>query len=401
VSRRAAPGIERAVVVVLDGVGVGALPDADAWGDAGADTLGHVAAACGGLRLPALTGLGLGLVRPDVLPAGGAVEGAWGALAEVSAGKDTSLGHWELMGVEVREPFAVFPAGFPADLVAALERAFGRGVLCNAPASGTAVLEDFGARHLASGSLILYTSADSVLQLAGHADVLPVEELYECCRRARSVLDERGVRLLRVIARPFRGAPGGFERIAGRRDFSLPPPRPTLLERLSGAGWPVLGVGKVRDIFVGSGLDASRSAAGNDEAIDEIVAALGERRRGLIFANVNDFDTLYGHRNDAPGFGRALEEFDRALGARILPALGARDLLVVTADHGCDPLHPGTDHTREYAPVLAWRRGLGRSIALGTRRSHADVAATLSEAFLGAPWTCGESFWGLLRPCPA
>lgn len=390
-------GVERAVVIVLDGVGVGALPDAAVYGDAGADTLGHVAEANGGLRLRHLEALGLGALHPVRGLRRDAIHGAWGRMAEASAGKDTAVGHWELMGVESPTPFPVFPTGFPAGLVAAVENATGRRMLGNKSASGTEILEEYGARHLQSGDLILYTSVDSVMQLAAHEEIVAPAALYEHCRQARAALAALGVPILRVIARPFRGAPGSFARTYGRKDFSLPPPRRTILEELSARGWPVLGIGKIGDIFSGRGINESRVTQGNRHGLETIATALGTVPRGLIFANLIDFDMLFGHRNDARGFAAALEECDSFLGERVLPLLRPRDLLFITADHGCDPATAGTDHTREYVPLLVGAPWLRSSIPLGIRRSHADLAATIHEALTGERWNCGESFWSQLR----
>jgi phosphopentomutase len=342
----------RAVVLVLDGVGAGAAVDADRFGDAGADTLGHVAAAVGGLRLPALERLGLGAIAPL---AGVAVPerpaALVGRLAERSAAKDTTTGHWELMGCRTDVAPPTYPGGFPPEVMDAFAAAIGRGWLCNAPASGTQVLEDFGAEHLRTGDPIVYTSGDSVFQVAAHEEVMSREELYAACAAARAILAGPHA-VSRVIARPFGGRLGAFARDAGgRKDLSLPPSGPTALDRLTDAGVPVHGVGKIAQVFAGRGVAGDHPTAGNAEGMAAVVTLLGELEAGLVFANLIDFDQLYGHRNDVEGFAACLEELDAALPA-LLDALRPGDLLAITADHGNDPTIPSTDHNREWVPLL-------------------------------------------------
>jgi phosphopentomutase len=347
---------KRAFVVVLDAVGCGALPDADAYGDAGADTLAHVADAVGGLDVPAMTELGLGNVAPirGVPPVGRPA--VHGRLHPLGSGKDTASGHWELMGVSAPE-LPTYPDGFPPPVIDAFVRATGRGVLCNGAVEGLRAIEDHGQRHLDSGDLIVYTSADSVFQVAAHVDVVAPGELYRYCEAARGLLTgEHAVG--RVIARPFEGEPGAFRRTAGRRDLALPPPGPTYLDLLARLGVPVHAVGKVAQVFAGRGVAREHPAHDNPTAIaaiDGLVAALDG---GLVFANLVDTDQLYGHRKDSAGFHAALSEIDAAV-ARWLQELNDDDLLVLTADHGCDPAQPGTDHTREYVPLLAAFAGGG------------------------------------------
>lgn len=381
----------RVILLVLDGVGIGALPDAASFGDEGADTLGNLAREVGGLSLPAMESLGLGAAASIDGVGASPGNGAFGRMTELSAGKDSTLGHWELAGVVSPHAFPTFPDGFPSGVVREFEKITGRGVLGNRPASGTEIIEELGEEHLRTGDPILYSSADSVFQVAAHAEVVPVPVLLEWCRRSRAMLDEVECGVLRVIARPFRGRHGMFER-AGRRDFSLPPPEETVLERLRRQGHPVFGIGKVGDLFCGRGLDSVRSTSGNAEGMRALRQALADRPEGLVIGNLLDFDTLYGHRNDAAGFARALEEFDAFLGGRLLPSLGKKDLLLLTADHGCDPTHAGTDHTREYVPLLAASPSLRGGIDLGVRRSFCDVAATVCEALSGATWRQGRSF---------
>lgn len=378
----------RAVLLVLDGVGAGALPDAARWGDEGADTLGNISRAAD-LSLPFLGSLGLGNLRAmrGVPPADRPLA-SWGRLAEVSAGKDSTTGHWEMMGLVSREPFPTYPGGFPDDILAEFSRATGRGVLGNRPASGTGIIAELGGVQALTGDWIVYTSADSVFQIAAHEDVIPPAELYEACRTARRILAPPHA-VARVIARPFTGPPGAYVRTAGRRDFSLPPPGRTLLDALSEAGIPRTGVGKLDDLFAHRGISTVH-AASDAEGLGILAEMAGSVPSGLVFANLVDFDTRWGHRNDVAGFAGGLLEVDRAL-PRILAAIRPGELFILTADHGNDPTTPGTDHTREYAPLLAFSPGRpGRP--LGDRGSFADIAATLA-AYFGIPETFpGRSF---------
>lgn len=391
----------RAIIALLDGVGVGALPDAADYGDAGANTLFHVLSKEGPLRLPHLTGLGLDRIielSGNQLPAGGpaapAKAGYYGRLASRAAGKDSTSGHWELAGVIMEQPFPVYPGGFPAEVIAAFEKAIGRPVLGNCAASGTEIIEELGRRHLQTASPIVYTSADSVFQIAAHEEVTPPEELYRWCGAARKILQgEHAVG--RVIARPFVGRPGDFKRRGGRKDFSLSPPAPTLLDGASEAGYPVAVVGKVTDIFNHSGVTVHRPGGDNEATAAALLGLLEEIPRGLLWATFGDTDTLYGHRNDSRGFAASLERFDRFLGA-LLGRLRAEDLLFITADHGCDPTVPGTDHTREYVPLIATGPSVGQPCPLGTRPTFADLGASASYWLQLPPPEKGESFF----PCP-
>ncbi|MGE5529780.1 MAG: phosphopentomutase [Patescibacteria group bacterium] len=387
--------IRRIFLIVLDGVGIGALPDASSYGDAGSNTLVHTAEAVGGLALPNLARWGLGNLAPlPGVPSIGAPAGAWGIMAEAAPGKDTTTGHWELAGLVLKSPFPVYPGGFPAGLIEAFTRAIGRGVLGNRAASGTEIIAALGAEHLATGKPIVYTSADSVFQIAAHEDLVPVEQLYDWCLAARSLLTGEHA-VARVIARPFTGKPGAFVRTGRRRDFSLPPPGPTILDALSRAGMTVMGFGKIEDIFAHRGLTASNHTIGNTATLAAVEEAVAADFQGLAFANCVDFDMLYGHRNDPRGFARALAEADAFLG-RIAAALRPGDALCVTADHGCDPTAPGTDHTREYVPLLVTGPGL-RPAHLGTRASFADLGASVLELLgVADPWPVGISFAGLL-----
>lgn len=338
-------------MVVLDACGVGAAPDAGDYGDAGTNTLGHLADSVGGLRLPALEALGLGSILPlaGVPPAAEPV--LHGRLRPLGAGKDSTCGHRELMGAIQRRPPPTYPGGFPPNVVAALERATGRGILGNAQCNGVEAIERFGEAHLETGELIVYTSQDSVMQIAAHVDVVAPEELYSACAAARELMTGDHA-VGRVIARPFEGPPGGFVRTLGRRDYALAPPGPTYLDALREAGVPVHGVGKVGELFAGKGIDHDHPGPTNARAIESIDRLLDELDGGLVFANLVETDQVYGHRKDVEGFARALGAIDAAVG-EWLDRLGPGDLLVLTADHGCDPTTPGTDHTREHAPLLA------------------------------------------------
>jgi phosphopentomutase len=385
---------ERAILIVLDSVGIGELPDAHLYGDEGSNTLGNIAKAVP-LALPALARLGLGRLVAIGNPGSevdGAPLGAFGRMAEASPGKDSVTGHWELMGLVLDKAFPVFPDGFPRDLIGEFERRIGRSTLGNKAASGTAIIEELGAAHLRTGSPIVYTSADSVFQVAAHEDMIPIGELYRICETAFE-LAALGLGVGRVIARPFVGAPGSFARTANRRDFALRPFRPTLLDRLRSAGHPVHAIGKIDDLFAGSGITRAVHTRSDAHGMDEIEAALSATPRGLIFANLVDFDTVYGHRNDPPGYARNLERFDARLSG-LLPKLGPRDLLIVTADHGNDPTTPSTDHSREYVPILVVGQAVHPAVDLGVRRTFADVAQTLAELFGVRPVEHGTSFLG-------
>jgi phosphopentomutase len=366
----------RAVILVLDGVGVGAAPDAAEYGDAGSDTLGNLARARGGLSLPNLADAGLGNIAPiaGVEPAT-SPRGAWGKMRPASAGKDSTTGHWEIAGIRLERPFPTYPDGFPAELVDRFARETGRGVLGNVAASGTEIIARLGAEHEATGKWIVYTSADSVFQLAAHERVVPLDELYAACETARSMLVVPHD-VSRVIARPFDGRAGAYVRTTNRRDYALAPPEETLLDDLAAAGVPRAGVGKVDDLFAGRGLRA-RHTQGNAEGLEAIMEWLRGPQGGLLFANLVDFDTLYGHRNDTAGFERALRQFDDALPA-LRAALREDDLLFITADHGNDPTTSSTDHAREYVPLLVLGEPV-HPVSLGERATFADLGATVAE----------------------
>ena len=366
----------RAIILVLDGVGVGAAPDAADYGDTGSDTLGNLARARGGLSLPNLAAAGLGNIAPveGVAPTTTPLA-AWGKMRPASAGKDSTTGHWEIAGLHLERPFPTYPAGFPQQLLDEFSRATGRGVIGNVAASGTEIIARLGAEHVATGKLIVYTSADSVFQVAAHEEVVPLEELYAACEIARAMLVAPHD-VSRVIARPFVGQPGAYVRTTNRRDYALAPPDETLLDDLAAAGVPRAGVGKVDDLFAGRSLRA-RHTRDNAEGIEAILEWLLGTQGGLLFANLVDFDTLYGHRNDAAGFERALREFDDALPV-IRSALREDDLLFITADHGNDPTTASTDHAREYVPLLALGDPV-HPVPVGERETFSDLGATVAE----------------------
>mgnify|MGYP001160548933 FL=1 len=382
----------RVALIVLDGVGIGELPDAHKYGDEGSNTLRNTAEAVGGLHMPNMQKLGLGNIDfiPGVPPADEPLA-CYGRMAERSAGKDTTTGHWEIAGLHLERPFPTYPNGFPDEVIKPFEEAIGRKVLGNKPASGTVIIEELGEEHLRTGRPIVYTSADSVFQIAAHEDVVPVEELYEMCRIAREILTgEHAVG--RVIARPFVGRPGSFRRTERRRDFSVAPPRPTLLDRLAEAGIPVFSVGKIMDIFAGRGIAAGRYTKDNMDTVDGVLERLRtEEGPCLVFANCIDFDMLWGHRNNPEGMAEGLSQFDARV-PELMAELRDNDLLIVTADHGIDPTTPSTDHSREYVPLLVYGPGIRRGVALGTRETFADVAATLADFFGVEPPEIGTSF---------
>jgi phosphopentomutase len=387
--------IQRVFLVVLDGVGVGELPDAGLYGDQGSNTLGHTAQAVGGLYLPNLERAGLG--RLTTIPGVSAAvkTGVYGKLAERSAGKDTTTGHWEMAGIILPKPFPVFPEGFPASILDEFIRLTGRPVIGNKATSGTAIIAELGTEHLRTGALIVYTSADSVFQIAAHEELVPLDELYRDCEIARGILQgDSGVG--RVIARPFRGEPGAFYRTAGRKDFSLKPIAPTVLDRLKENGFTVFGVGKLEDIFSWQGLTDSNHTHNNQETLAFLSELLERDFKGLVFANCIDFDMLYGHRNDPNGFAKALTEVDAWLGAHV-PRLRRGDVLIITGDHGGDPTTPSTDHSREYTPLLLFGPDLPETLALGTRATFADIAATICQWFGVGPWPVGEEFASLIQ----
>ena len=366
----------RAIILVLDGVGIGEAHDAPAYGDVGSHTLGNIARAEGGLRVPNLAKAGLGRIAPlEGVEANAEPTAAFGLMQPRSAGKDSTTGHWEIAGLHLAKPFPTYPHGFPAEVVDEFARRTGRGVIGNVVGSGTAVLDDFGSEHQRTGSWILYTSADSVFQIAAHEETIPLDELYAACEIARAMLVAPHD-ASRVIARPFVGTPGAWKRTANRRDYSIAPPGETLLDALMAADIPRTGVGKVDDLFAGRGLQGGHTS-GNAEGVERILDWIHRGPDGLLFANLVDFDQAYGHRNDVPGFHQALRDFDAALPA-ITAALREDDLLFITADHGNDPTTPSSDHARENVPLLVIG-GQVRPVSLGARETFSDLGATVAE----------------------
>jgi len=380
---------------VLDSVGIGELPDASQYGDEGSHTLGHVARSRP-LRIPALASLGLGAIAPlEGVPPPPQAGAAYGRLTEQSPGKDSVTGHWELMGIVLDRAFPTYPQGFPGDIIATFEHRIGRPILGNVVASGTEIIDRLGAEHMRTGAPIVYTSADSVFQIAAHESVIPVRELYRLCEIAYD-LTVVGLGLGRVIARPFVGAPGQFSRTANRHDFAMPPSEETLLDRLTAHGIPVHAIGKISDLFAKRGISSSVHTASDAEGMDRVLDAMADVPQGLVFANLVDFDTQYGHRKNVEGYAANLERFDRRL-AEVLPKLAPADMLVVTADHGNDPSTPSTDHSREYVPLLVTGPTLRTGRSLGTRATFADLGQTLAEWFGIPALRHGTSFLHELR----
>ncbi|MGB6899454.1 MAG: phosphopentomutase [Candidatus Acidiferrum sp.] len=388
--------LQKVIWIVLDSVGIGALPDAADYGDVGRTTLGHIAESRS-LVLPNLVRLGLANIAPLAhLNAAESPIGAYGKGATHSPGKDTTTGHWEMAGVWLDQAFPTYPHGFPREIIAEFENQIGRETLGNKPASGTEIIKELGEEHVRTGKPIVYTSGDSVFQIAAHEEVIPIEELYRMCEIARKLLDGPN-RVGRVIARPFTGAVGNFKRTTRRHDYAVDPPKPMLLDVLAERGVPVFGIGKIHDIYNGRGVENYVTTTGNADGMAKMAAALQERKNGLIFCNLVDFDMLYGHRKDLEGFAESLEEFDRMLGP-FLALLGSSDLLMITADHGCDPdpRWPTTDHSREYVPILAYSPASGAGVNLGVRQTLADMGQTVANIF-GGRIPHGKSFLDEMR----
>lgn len=384
---------QRIAVIVLDSVGIGELPDAARFGDAGSHTLGHIAREVPGLALPNMRKLGLDRIAPigDWVPAAGQAGAYYGKMAEVSVGKDTMTGHWELMGLKLEVPFQTFPEGFPPELIGPFEERTCRKVIGNKSASGTEILDELGEEQMKTGAWIVYTSADSVFQIAAHEDVIPLEELYRACEIARELTMDDRFTVGRVIARPYIGEPGAFKRTPNRHDYAVKPPQPTVLDSLKNGGFEVRSIGKISDIFDGEGITASEPTKSNADGIQRTIEALDEPFRGLLFTNLVDFDSLYGHRRDPQGYAAALEEFDAAV-PDLLSRIGPEDLLVITADHGNDPTHPGTDHTREYVPVLLYSPAFRKPGELTARATFSDLGATIADNFGVTAPPNGSSF---------
>ena len=378
----------RIVLVVLDSAGIGEMPDAADYGDAGADTIGHTLESRR-VRIPNLQQLGLANIRPLAVPSVITPAGIFGKAATLSKGKDTTTGHWEMSGIITSNPFPTYLHGFPARVIEKFEAAIGRRVLGNKPASGTEIIKELGEEHVNTGSPIVYTSADSVFQIAAHEDVVPLKQLYEWCEIAREQLTGED-QVARVIARPFVGSPGNFRRTEARQDYAIDPPERMLLDVVKENGLPVAAIGKIGSIFCHRGTTEELKAGNNEASVDQTIMALRHTDSGLIFTNLVDFDMLYGHRNDVEGYAGALERFDERL-PEIQAAMRDDDLLILSADHGCDPADVSTDHTREYVPILAWGRGAKADVNLGTRNSLADIGQTVAENF-GLRLQAGRSF---------
>ena len=384
-------------LIVMDSVGIGEAPDADKFGDVGSDTLGHIAEEMNGLNMPVMGSFGLSNIRKikGIEPVE-APKAYYGMMQEASVGKDTMTGHWEIMGLNIDKPFKVYPEGFPQALIEELEERTGRKVLCNQPYSGTKVLDDFGKEHMETGAIIVYTSADPVLQIAAHEEVIPLEELYKICEIAREITLKPEYLVGRVIARPFVGEPGNFTRTANRHDYALSPFGRTTMNELKDAGFEVIALGKISDIYNGEGVTEAIRTKNNTDGMDQLNKVVRRDFKGLSFLNLVDFDANYGHRRDPIGYGEALEEFDRRL-PEVLEALDEDDLLIITADHGNDPTFTGTDHTREYVPLIVYSPRFKVGSQLPLRQTFADIAATVAENFgIKAP-AFGTSFLGDLK----
>lgn len=382
---------KKVILMVMDSAGVGAMPDASRFSDEGSDTIGNIIRKRGRLNIPNLISLGLGNIDGVKIPYRCEEPiGCYGKAAEAFDGKDTTGGHWEIAGLVLDKPFPTYPNGFPREVIQEFERKIGRKTLCNRPASGTEIIRELGDEHVRTGYPIVYTSADSVFQIAAHEEVIPIEQLYEMCRIARGILTgEHNVG--RVIARPFLGTSGNYTRTKNRKDFSVVPPRDTVLDYIQKNGMTVFGIGKIEDIFANKGITRSNHTTSNEDGVAATLDAMDENFDGLIFTNLVDFDMLYGHRNDVEGYAQALEWFDLRI-PRILERMGEEDLLIITADHGCDPTTPSTDHSREYIPILVFGKRITGGVDLGIRHSFSDIAATVAEYLSIFSFPYGKSF---------
>ncbi|WNS82034.1 phosphopentomutase [Domibacillus sp. DTU_2020_1001157_1_SI_ALB_TIR_016] len=387
---------KRIHLIVLDSVGIGEAPDASAFGDEGADTLGHIAEKMNGLNMPKMAALGLSNIKEiQGIPKADHPAAFWTKMQEASNGKDTMTGHWEIMGLRIDTPFQVFPDGFPASLIEELEEKSGRKIIGNKPASGTEILDELGEEHVKTGALIVYTSADSVLQIAAHEDIVPLDELYRICEMAREMTKTGDYMVGRVIARPFVGEPGQFKRTANRHDYALKPFGRTVMNELKDAGLDVIAVGKISDIYDGEGVTEAIRTVSNMDGMDKFIQTAEKDFTGLSFLNLVDFDALFGHRRDPEGYGKALEEFDARL-PELLEKLTEQDLLILTADHGNDPVHHGTDHTREFVPLLVYSKAFAEGRELPLRQTFADVGASVADNFNVKMPEHGNSFMGEL-----
>mgnify|MGYP000213164099 CR=1 FL=1 len=383
---------KRVFLIVMDSVGIGESPDAKDYDDKGADTLGHIAQSVNGLNMPNMEALGLGNIREikGIQPVEKPLA-FYTKMQELSVGKDTMTGHWEMMGLYIDTPFQTFPNGFPEEIIHKVEEKTGRKVIGNKPASGTEIIEELGQEHMKNGSLIVYTSADSVFQIAAHEEIIPLEELYEICKFCRELLNDPKYMVGRVIARPFIGKPGTFERTPNRHDYALKPFGRTVMNELKEEGYDVIAIGKISDIFSGEGVTQSFHTVSNMDGMDQLLKSMEIDFTGLSFLNLVDFDAKYGHRRNPQGYARALEEYDARL-LEVLEKLRDEDLLIITADHGNDPTHHGTDHTREYVPLLVYHKGIQQGSSLPTRKSFADIGKTIAEDFKVKSPKYGKSF---------
>lgn len=388
--------MSRVILIIMDSLGVGALPDAERFGDVGVNTLNNIAKNVSSFKIPNLVNLGISnLEGVTDVESSDQVLGAYGRSMEVSNGKDTTMGHWEIAGLNISEPFNTYPDGFPEEIIKPFEEKTGRKVLCNKPASGTVVIEEYGQQHVETGDLIVYTSADSVFQIAAHEEVVPIETLYEYCEIAREMLMGKH-QVARVIARPFIGQAGSFERTANRHDYSLKPFDKTVLDNLKEAGKDVIAVGKIVDIFDGEGITESVHTKSNMDGVDQTLRYMKEDNDGLIFTNLVDFDAKFGHRRNIEGYRDAIEEFDARL-PEIMAAMKDDDILMLSADHGNDPSHVGTDHTREYIPILVYGKGIKTNTNMGTRETFADIAATIADVLQVKAPINGKSFYDIIK----
>lgn len=389
---------DRIFLIVLDSVGIGAAPDATEFGDTGADTIGHIAEKMDGLNLPNLSTFGLGNIRDDIKGVSPVdhPRAYFGRMQEASNGKDTMTGHWEIMGLKTETPFITFPDGFPDELIQTLEEKTGHKVIGNKPASGTEIIKELGEQHMKTGDLIVYTSADSVLQIAAHEDIIPIEELYSICEMARKLTMNDKFMIGRVIARPFTGEPDHFERTANRHDYALKPFGHTVMNELKDQHYDVIALGKINDIYDGEGVTDAIRTKDNTDGVDKLVQVMDLSFKGLAFLNLVDFDAKYGHRRDPLGYGEALEEFDRRL-PQILDKITEKDCLMITADHGNDPTYTGTDHTREFVPLFVYYNGIKEGQELPLRHTFSDIGATISENFSISMPELGKSFLDKLQ----
>lgn len=388
---------KRVHLIVLDSVGIGESPDAHIFGDVGADTLGHIGEAMGGLHMPNMGSLGLSNISEiQGIPKMIVPRGYYGKMQEASVGKDTMTGHWEIMGLNVDKPFKVYPNGFPQELISELEQRIGRKVIGNKPASGTGIIDELGQEHMETGAIIVYTSADPVLQIAAHEGIIPIEEQYRICEIARELTMKPEFLVGRVIARPFIGEPGNFKRTTNRHDYALKPFGRTVMNEMVDAGFEVIAIGKISDIYNGEGITDSVRTVSNMDGVDKLLDVMEKDFTGLSFTNLVDFDALFGHRRDPLGYGNALQEFDVRL-AEIMSAMRPDDLLILTADHGNDPVHEGTDHTREYVPLIVFSPSFKNGGAMPQNETFSDIGATIAENFNVKMPEFGKSFLGLLE----